>query len=95
MAREVAEKIYAGQTLSTGKKGAVCVSDKHSGEESRSLLLGLPPKSSGISLLKAKACSRQEKVMSQFGFGKHRVLLAAWMRAVTSLHVGHVDLSGC
>lgn len=54
-------KIYAGQTLSTGRKGAACVSDKHLREESRSLLLHLPPKTSGISLLRLKVCSRQEK----------------------------------
>lgn len=47
-------KIYADQTLSTGREGTACVSDKRSREESRSLLLNLQPKISIISLWRAK-----------------------------------------
>lgn len=64
-------------------------------KKSRCLLLDLPPKTSVISAESKRVRGRQEKVTSQFGFGKHSLLLAAWMRAVTSLHVEHMDLSGC
>lgn len=46
-------KIYAGQTLSTGRDTA-CVSDKRSRQEGRSLLLNLQAKISRISLWSAK-----------------------------------------
>lgn len=59
-------KIYASQTLSTRKKGATCVSEKPSREESGSLLLNLPPKTSRISVLSKRVCSKQEKKKKNF-----------------------------
>ena len=68
MAREVEEKICAGQTLSAEREGDACVSDKRSREESRSFLLNLQPKISRISLWRAKGHVAGKKKKKKMNF---------------------------
>lgn len=67
MAWEVEERFMQAKHLALERK-ELCVSqDKPSREESRSLLLNLPPKISRISLLRAKLCvAGKEKKKKNF-----------------------------
>lgn len=86
-------KICAGQTLSTGRKGAACVTDKRSREESRSLLLNFPPKTSRISLLRLKECVAGKKKKKRTFIIPYQLLLLVASSFPSSSSAAIRDLS--